>query len=156
MILRGLVKGSALLLSAALLLLSGCSFGDSKLLATCEAEVKARLLAPAGYHRIEAKEYSEDMTIEAWMAASMAADPTMKGVYDVDAAAMKRDGKTPKKLSAFITYDAPNAYGTPIRGVSACEYLTVDGQVDDNAKYEIQVDQLTHLQWYRKQLGLPS
>ncbi|SCB51876.1 hypothetical protein GA0061101_14339, partial [Rhizobium lusitanum] len=102
------------LVSVAFLLpaIGGCSSSESKLVTVCEEVLKLRLLAPAGYKRVEIKESNEPLN-RADYQRYLAGDeygPLIQGarMKDFDQGRVK-----PLMFEVLITYDAPNAYGTP-------------------------------------------
>ncbi|MBB4239905.1 MULTISPECIES: hypothetical protein [Rhizobium] len=103
--------------------ISGCSFSESKLVTVCEEVLKLRLLAPAGYKRIEINESEESLSRDDYK-RYLARDeygPLIQGAMMKD---FDRGRVKPRMFEVLITYDAPNAYGTPIRGTTICQYPT--------------------------------
>ena len=103
----------------------------------CEAVLSDRLKAPATYVRVEASEQQRSpasldeyldidspakmkiaMEARAGSAASQQAFDVLKEVY------ASADFET---VSILLTYDASNAYGTPVRGKTICSQIVRKG-----------------------------
>jgi len=136
------------LVSVAFLLpaIGGCSSSESKLVTVCEEVLKLRLLAPAGYKRIEIKESNEPLN-RADYKRYLAGDeygPLIQGarMKDFDQGRVK-----PLMFEVLITYDAPNAYGAPIRGTSRCQYPTDNEDTSKADRLYVMVDGKTNAEW---------
>ncbi len=121
------MKAQVIALAVAAAALVGCDNAETKLtnklVTLCEEKLYETLLAPSGYRRVSVKEavYIDRKFIEF----------SMK-IYDVSfSVEEERDiedkKRSPAIVELLITYDAPNQYGTLVRGKWECEYLTVGG-----------------------------
>jgi hypothetical protein len=63
-----------------------------------------------------------------------------EGLSKIEEELHKMGRYKPAMYTAFISYDAPNAYGTLIRGIARCSYLSIEGGVDDLSRYSIKVN----------------
>ncbi|MDC7742840.1 hypothetical protein [Rhizobium binxianense] len=137
----GAATGALLALSA----LSGCSFFDSNLVTACEKVLKQRLLSPSGYRRVEVSQLSDKvMTREEY------GNYLNKTEKDANARTLYMrlfDELKPTIFSLIITYDAPNAYGTLIRGMSSCDYFDRNGDASTAAYYSVEVDGKSSSDW---------
>ena len=146
-----LLRANCLLLL--LPLLSGCNFFDSKMVTACEEVLKGRLLAPSEYKRIEIKQFEEPIgraDFEHYFADNDLPPVIQKLRKDQ----FDRGELKPLLYLVLISYDAPNAYGTPVRSISRCEYPTMNG--DDSGVYKttVLVDGETSTDWLMKQIKL--
>ena len=106
---------------------------DSELVRVCEEQIKERLRSPSTYVRIEATEYpklvlqdeielfDDDITMTEQRAIE-------EGRYD------------PTNFEIFIKYEAANAYGTPVAGLSMCEYFSISGKAENIFSFNVKVD----------------
>lgn len=130
--------------------IGGCNSSESKLVGVCEEVLKLRLLAPAGYKRVEIEE-SEEPLSRADYKRYLAGDeygPLIQGARMKD---FDRGRVKPRMFEVLITYDAPNAYGTPIRGTSRCQYPTDDEDVSEASRLYVMVDGKTNADWLETQ-----
>ncbi|WP_037424718.1 hypothetical protein [Sinorhizobium sp. CCBAU 05631] len=131
--------------------LSGCdfveSFFDSELVTACEAALKFRLPSPSGYKRIKIS-HSEDMVMdragyaEYLSSAFKDADYREKLLQDFDRGSVK-----PVLFSMVISYDAPNAFGTPLRAHSQCEYVDEWGDETKANEILVMIDGQDNADW---------
>lgn len=137
--------GAATVALLALSALSGCSFFDSNLVTACEKVLKQRLLSPSGYRRVEVSQLSDKvMTREEY------GNYLNKTEKDANARTLYMrlfDELKPTIFSLIIRYDAPNAYGTLIRGISACDYFDRNGDASTAAYYSVEVDGKSSSDW---------
>lgn len=110
-------------------LASGCSF-DSPLVATCEKYVIDRLKAPSTYVRISASENVKQLTIKEYLRKRLEIPSVQKLIKDTYTTAYE--------YTAFISYDAANSYGAPIRNTAMCTFLTLDKEAKPT-EYSIEV-----------------
>ncbi|MES0168054.1 hypothetical protein NKJ87_19025 [Mesorhizobium sp. M0027] len=118
----------------------------------CEVVLKKRLLAPAGYKRVEITENSEPLSLDDYLKDRNTTSESERllwtRMYNDDIV-----GKNPPtKFTLFISYDAPNAYGTPVRGLSMCEYRSISASKSNAAWYSVIVDNFTQTGWLKDQL----
>lgn len=135
----------ALLLS----LLSGCDLFDAKIVTACESVLKGRLRSPSEYKRIEITRSEEVIgRAEYKHLFGSKGSPALQAVTmdDFDSGAAK-----PMRYILQISYDAPNAYGTPIRGVSRCEYASAFGGDSTVNEFVVSIDGDTEMEWRNKQ-----
>ncbi len=107
------------------LLLSGCNWFDSAIVKECESGLLDKVRTPSGYSRISADEYSEPAT-EATIRSFYA---NWWGSHYTDAKAAAESALNNPNVkdfvlkTVFIKYDAPNAFGTPVRGIVECKWI---------------------------------
>ncbi|MER9449326.1 hypothetical protein [Mesorhizobium sp. M0254] len=118
----------------------------------CEAVLKKRLLAPAGYKRVETSESSEPIPLEDYLKDRGAATESDRILWTRMYSDDSGRKNPPTKFTLFITYDAPNAYGTPVRGLSMCEYRSLSASKSGAAWYSVIVDNFTQTGWLREQI----
>ena len=139
------LAGAAFLLS----LLSSCDLFDAKIVIVCESALKDRLRSPSEYKRIEITRSEEAIgRAEYKDLFGSTGSPTLQAVTmaDFDSGAVK-----PVRYTLRISYDAPNAYGTPIRGVSRCEYASAFGGDSTASEFTVRIDGDTDMEWRKKQ-----
>lgn len=115
----------------------------------CEQVLKNRLLAPSEYRRIEIQQSEEPIgraDYQRYFSEGLSAIIQEALMKDFDRGHVK-----PVMYEALITYDAPNAYGTLIRGISRCQYPISDGDASRADRLSV-VDGETNTEWLRKQL----
>jgi len=128
---------------------SSCSIFESKFNSACEDGIKKRLLAPSGYKRIALQRRDEVLTRDEFV-AHMAATNTPEGAMKSDLESFDKGRLPVTKFTAVIEYDAPNAYGTPIRFTSICEYVSETGKDDQERDFYalfLTIDGETDNQW---------
>lgn len=91
----------------------------------CRVYIQASLRSPATYQ--EATQRTFDRSIAQAQLRSEYFPAPQSELDRLHLAGL--DGRSLAIRTVFLEYDAANAYGTPIRGISACEFLLVDGQV---------------------------
>ena len=125
----------------------------------CEGVLKARLVAPAGYDRVEAKDAAVRLaTMDEYMGWD--GHPERKQ-NDVDFAMTHQSGAesirsrvklfaygTEQTRSVIITYDALNSFNAPIRARSLCTMVSDDpmGPVTPEYELNMQIDGASELQ----------
>lgn len=125
----------------------------------CEGVLKARLMAPAGYVRVEAEDGGVRLaTIDEYMGWD--GHPERKQ-DDVDFAMAHKSGAesirssfklfaygTEQIRSVIITYDAPNSFNTPIRSRSLCTMISDEpmGPVTPSYEQNMQIDGVSERQ----------
>lgn len=130
-------------------------------IASCEAEIRARMGAPSTYVRINADANSIVQSSDEYRASqeteilnSGKSPDVMKAEREIlrmDVNDIKAGKFVPILKVAKIEYDAANAYGVPIRSVSTCEYRqqSTDKNVRDHA---VKVDGLDHFEYMAMQI----
>ncbi|MEA3033983.1 MAG: hypothetical protein QOH86_1999 [Sphingomonadales bacterium] len=113
----------------AALVLAGCGGGEPEI-AACEQFTKSGLRSPATYRRAEVKTVDEKVTPEELLSrrGDRPDDPARQLFLD----AYKGDNLGVRNV--IISYDADNAYGTPIRGQQICMFQLRNGQLTDDEK----------------------
>jgi len=93
----------------------------------CEEELKKRLKAPATYSRVDTTLLIEATTIDDVISSfgyddlsSRSAEVRRMIEQNITIKRAIYSNSTPYKHQLVITYDAANAFGTPIRGMSLC------------------------------------
>ncbi|MBL8571967.1 MAG: hypothetical protein JNK84_23070 [Phreatobacter sp.] len=105
-------------------LTGGCDVFEPKIVSICEEALHSRLRSPAGYKRLKYAHYETPLTREQFEQKLAGASPSNRTMelWAFD------NGKTkPMKIQVFLTYDAPNAYGTAVRGIVMCEHTNMNG-----------------------------
>ncbi|THK34642.1 hypothetical protein EHS39_29415 [Ensifer sp. MPMI2T] len=134
-----------------LMALSGCSFFNSKIVTVCEETLKERLRSPSGYQRIEITRYEEKMDRSEYQ-AYLEANEKLAERREFEMRWFDQGNKEPTLFEIYINYDAPNAYGTLIRGLVSCEYLDDDGDKSNADSYSVKVDGKTKTEWIVEQI----
>ena len=134
-------------LVAAALSLPGCNpFGDA-LVAACESVIKKRLRSPSTYVKIEVQS-SEEKLGEIMVIAYL----TEKNGYPKESRERQllqfKQGKIkPTLYRVYLTSDAANVYGTPIRSVDECTYFSVKGDKSDASEWAIKINGKSRTEW---------
>ncbi|WP_156938617.1 hypothetical protein [Mesorhizobium sp. LNHC252B00] len=71
---------------------------------------------------------------------------------DQDVQRRLRSQKSADKVHALHRYDGPNAYGTPVHGLSMCEHRSLSASKAGAAWYSVIVDNFTQTGWLREQI----
>ncbi|WP_349437410.1 hypothetical protein [Pararhizobium sp. A13] len=151
--LKNVVHAGALVLL--LPALCSCSFFDPKIVKVCEAVLQQRLRSPSGYERIEIVSSETKMDREAFSKHVGRIDlPT--SYFTSKMQAFDSGRLRPMVFTLLISYDAPNAYGTPVRGIASCEY--VGSYTDDShaSEYTVSLDGQTQTQWLIERIKAAS
>lgn len=128
--------------------------------AACEAEIGDRLRSPSSYKRIKFDYFPEALDAEAYGRAALEeltseTSPNVlkfrRSMMEERKAEVAAGTLKPILHSAFVSYDADNAYGTAIRGLSQCTYFdgAGDGKIMD---FKVTVDGDTHSDYLIKAL----
>ncbi|MEY9198321.1 hypothetical protein [Sinorhizobium sp. BJ1] len=141
MIRRANKTASALLILSAL---PGCSFFDSEMLTACEASLKKRLRSPSEYERIEIHRSEEKLDRNAFSKHLASINST---TYSSTMRRFDSGDLSPTQFTLIISYDAPNAYGTPIRGIVQCEYVDIGGDESRAHEVTVEIDGQTYTDW---------
>ncbi|MGD9918002.1 MAG: hypothetical protein AB7U46_08275 [Paenirhodobacter sp.] len=115
-------------------------FVDPKLVQICEGLVKDRLRSPSTYRRIKVTQYSEAVSLE----KARALDPKMT---QTEVRAITEGRAKPTNFQVFITFEAANAFGTPVSGLSLCEYYSAFGDDTYASKFSVKIDGKTSTDW---------
>jgi hypothetical protein len=117
---------------------SGTYPGPRTFLDACEHALKERLKAPSTYRRISATELTPVLlSVEEYVSAHQD-----RKAYETLALA---NSSSPVRLSALVSYDAANAFGTPLRHSSECIY-DASGVSEIPGPYAIKVDGTTNIE----------
>jgi len=111
----------------------------------CEGELKERLVAPAGYKRVAIADVREKMSREDFV--KMLRDT--KEVKTLSEHLLERydsGASFPTTFALAITYDAPNAFGTPLRQLATCEYFSKYGDASRASGLDVRVNGRTHME----------
>jgi hypothetical protein len=145
-------RGRIVFLAVAPLLVgSGCNIFEPKIVKACETVIKERLRSPSGYKRIEVLRSQ----------AAMNRADYYNYLYATEASSAVRESKNqrfeegeikPTMYTVYVTYDAPNAFNAPIRGISICKYVSERGSDADVADFSVEVDGKTQTQYLVDQI----
>jgi hypothetical protein len=132
-------------------------FFDSKFLRTCESILKDRLRSPSGYRRIEVRSHDEAVSFDRYRATSVRDFYHIYGdqaeidrairTLDQEIQEMKTQKTTPIEYKLYIEYDAPNGFGTLIRAISDCTYVSRNGSFSSFLEYDVKVDGMDKLEY---------
>ncbi|THK35637.1 hypothetical protein EHS39_23705 [Ensifer sp. MPMI2T] len=126
--------------------LSSCSFFDSEMVTACEASLQKRLRSPSEYKRFEITSYEEKLDRAAF--SRYLTDDKVGAVFrEAQLREFDRGTLDPTLFSLFISYDAPNAFGTPIRGIARCEYMNARGDDSGASEHDVMIDGKTYTDW---------
>ncbi|TGT42615.1 hypothetical protein [Mesorhizobium sp. M8A.F.Ca.ET.165.01.1.1] len=125
---------------------------ESAMTKSCESVLKERLRSPSDYKRVEITESQQPLTLDEYLKDHRVKTEDERvlytQIYNLDAA-----GKDPPTMfTLYIKYDAPNAYGTPIRGISECQYASSSSSKSHASDFSVVVDNFTRHQWLVKQV----
>ncbi|MBB4239907.1 MULTISPECIES: hypothetical protein [Rhizobium] len=140
------------------LLLNGCDFFDSKLVAACETILKKRLISPPEYKRIKVSELDRlelnRAQLESYLHARQRASMSLGYPTAIDDASIEDDLKSfdngqlkPVLYNTSIVYEAFNAYEMPVRYIADCTYLSKYGDRSKVWEHRVTVDQKTGTEW---------
>jgi len=65
---------------------------------------------------------------------------TSKTLYNARLNAYEKGDLVPTNYTLIIEYEAPNAYGTPVRSFSTCEYFDGSGSLEYVTKNSVKID----------------
>lgn len=125
---------------------------ESSMTKSCENVLKERLRSPAGYQRIEITESQSPLSLEDYLKANYVKDEDGRTIFTRLFNSESTAKNPPTMFTLFIKYDAPNAYGTPIRGISECKYASISSSKSGAADYPVVVDNFTKTQWLVNQV----
>ena len=139
---------AAITIGVAAVALAGCNVFDSKMTKLCEGAIQKRLRSPSTYERVEItpageKKFSDRQEFLNYLADNEDFPPLRSsyiGLFD----AKKAD---PTVYALFISYDAQNAYGAPVRDHVMCDYFSIDGSPSDVSESNVKIDGKTHIEW---------
>ena len=136
---------------------------QEKFLSECEEIIQDRLRSPATYARIEVSpERRERATFEQFMGidtpekikmnmANQAADARVREIFEERKKLYSWSGF--EHVYVMLTYDAANAYGTPIRDTSICGQIVETGApLKTDGFTNTEVDGFDKLGWLTYQL----
>ena len=127
--------------------LSGCDLMTPKLVTVCEDLLKDRLNSPSSYKRIEVSDGSSKLLTRDEYAKQMASDGLSKTIAEFDLKAFDEGTNKPTVFRYFISYDASNGFGVPLRRTAECEYFSRTGEEGDASKYSTKVNGKTGTDW---------
>ncbi|MCH4560325.1 hypothetical protein [Mesorhizobium jarvisii] len=133
--------------ATALVLKSDFNPFESSMTKSCENVLKKRLRSPAGYKRIGITESQSPLSLEDYLKANYVKDDDGRTIFTqlYNSESAKKD--PPTMFTLFIEYDAPNAYGTPIRSTSMCQYASISSSKSNASDFAVVVDNFTQTQW---------
>lgn len=112
---------------------------DQQYLAACETAIKAGLVAPSGYRRIDDVGVANRIEMPSAALSQLATRAGLK-LSSADLNALgEPNGPTPAVYQRLIEYDAPNAYNAPIRSNAWCFFFSIDGKPDSISQSRIAV-----------------
>lgn len=117
--------------------LAGCEKTEVRV---CENYIKKGLQSPATYKRAEVKSYDEDQGSLDAFRASVGLSPVANADQLGKLEAQLNAGRKISKRQLYITYDADNAFGTPIRGIGACVFKLTDGELEPEERLQSHAD----------------
>lgn len=152
----------AFALLSAILLLSACNEPEDILLLRCEAVLKQRLPDPRRYERAEVLSTSEHLSMEAWRVLMLAeigqehGEPALirRAEWNLDQKIGERKSlkqSAPYLLTKFISYHAPNMYGTWKRSLAICTYLSDTASPNLVVDADVRINGLTGRLWMARQ-----
>lgn len=147
----GGIRLSFLILALGAVVLAGCNPFGSKLTAACEEVLKARLRSPSGYDRIKVSEYSREVPIDEYRAI-MISEKRSAAEIELTIRGFEAGRELPVEFTQYIEYDAPNAYGTLIRGLAECKYVSRSGRESGASEFTVRVDGRTKTEYLLEQI----
>jgi hypothetical protein len=111
----------------------------------CEGVLKKRLKAPSTYRRVSVNSNEKPVGLGDYFAAQAAKfskdDPTlMKDLSDANIRRLNKSSDHATNFQVFITYDAENSFGAPLRGTALCEYISKSGSDSEASALDVTVD----------------
>lgn len=125
------MRAIALLVSA--VAVAGCNPFEPKLNTVCEELVKERLRSPSAYERVRLTALDEIVSAEAYEAG-------YGYILTTSQRAVIEGGANPHRHTVIVEYDAPNAYGTPVRSAARCVHYSIDGKSENANRYSTSVE----------------
>jgi hypothetical protein len=110
----------------------------------CEVLIKERLKSPSGYKRIATREYKDSTTVDKLIKSGFFNDRIIEGT---DVTTLKLLYSKAVLMTTFIDYDAPNSFGTPVRGLAMCEYVSRPEDTNDIDTMRLKLDGQTSMQY---------
>lgn len=135
---------TVLMVLAGTLVLAACSAFDPPMLTMCEGVLKERLRSPSGYQRISYRSLDRSLTPDEYLAALKEHRPETP-ISDIDRS--EAASGAPTLFQMLIEYDAPNAYGTLVRGNQICDYLGTKAEFAAASDFFIRIDGKTRIEW---------
>ncbi|WP_189413755.1 hypothetical protein [Mesorhizobium sp. M00.F.Ca.ET.217.01.1.1] len=118
---------------------------DDDLTKSCEEALRQRLKAPSQYKRIRMARDSKDMTRDEFITHLNTSGDT-ESVRRFYLKSFDAKEIEPKNLSLAIEYDAPNSFGTMLRGYADCTYGSTYGR-DPVSYLFVKIDGKTSTEW---------
>lgn len=132
------------------LMLVGCDREQGTFLDVCEAEIKSRLRSPAGYARVEVAYAREPLSPDRYLAKRQ--EDGEEELPDFIRKMVEEGRYKSAYYTAFVSHDAPNAFGTLIRGASKCTYLSREGDLESLDKMSIRINGKNFLERLKEML----
>ncbi|TPK18057.1 hypothetical protein [Mesorhizobium sp. B2-5-7] len=138
---------------AALVAACGAAFAystgyfDDGLTKSCEEALRQRLKAPSQYKRVRIVRDTKDMTRDEFV-AYLDGSREDESVRKFHLKSFDAKNIQPQTLSLAIEYDAPNSFGTVLRGYADCRYESTYGK-DPISYLFVKIDGKTSLEWLR-------
>lgn len=139
-----------LFLAASTVLLSGCSFFDGQFVTACETALKKYLRSPSGYQRISVERVDIPWSKEEF--ENFLSDQKTKLQIENYRMQYASAELKPMKFGLLISYDAPNAFGTKVRGKDACEYSDVYGDEKGANEFTVKINGKTYTETLLEQI----
>ena len=117
----------------------------------CEEALKDRLRSPSSYKRIEITRDDKILTRDEFL-VELQATKGGQATLPLRLQSFDEGRIKPTLLRAYMEYDAPNAFGVMIRGLSVCEKLTDDGSEANIIPQLVRIDGKTHTRWLLEQV----
>lgn len=112
----------SLIVLPVLALLAGCNPFASTWTDDCEDAFKYRLKSPSSYKRVDANVFSEDMTVDEYIAENRSK------LVSTEIDNLRKDQPPIKRWYTLVTFDADNVMGVALRGKFSCEQVTKTGK----------------------------
>ncbi len=132
------------------------------LVEACEEVLMGRLKAPSTYEQVKVSPvYREPGTEDEFLGYTMpgdkeedlaeqASDPKVKEMRDRQ---KELFALVPEKVYLFLTYEAANSFGAPLRGVAECSAYTAKGEDFRDLRFpDVRVNGQTHMGWLLDQM----
>ncbi|WCA60301.1 hypothetical protein G6M16_007230 [Agrobacterium tumefaciens] len=118
-----------------------------KLVTVCEDVLKERLRSPSTYKRIEVTDAEDKILSRDEYLMRMRDDGVSSAEMQANLRSFDDGRDKPTIFRRFISYDASNAYGVPVRGTTECEYLSSRGDESSVSKFSVRVNGKTGTEW---------
>ncbi len=110
-----------------------------------------RLRSPSTYKRIDLKKREQQLTRDEYV-KRLDDEKSLPDTREFKLRAFDEGRYRPALASISISYDAANAYGTPVRGHAVCEAFSDTADYSHASAWFVKVNGKTHTEWLLEQI----